>query len=78
MQFPKDKKDILLTIFSFLPGCTLFHKIATTSKTVRSKLPNAGLLDQIIQITIKEEYSTNSKVIPFDSLMYIVTLVDCF
>jgi hypothetical protein len=43
-------------VFSFLPGYTLFHKIALTNKHTREQLCSAGgLLDQIIVITVRHE-----------------------
>jgi len=49
-------------VFSYLSGCDLFHKIALLNKSYREKLPSAGLLDQIISITIKKSYSDDGEV----------------
>ena len=39
-------RDLKLTIFSYLSGTDLIHKIALINKEVRVSLPNKGLLDQ--------------------------------
>ena len=39
-------RDLKLTVFSFLNGADLIHKIALISKEVRLGLLNKGLLDQ--------------------------------
>ena len=39
-------KNFALTVFSFLPGCDLFHKIALLNRKMRKELPGSGILDQ--------------------------------
>lgn len=63
MQYP-DSCDLKLLTFSFLHGYELFHKIAVTSKNMRDKLLNAGLLDQIIVIGIKASAKEIPEIIP--------------
>lgn len=41
----KSTSGVYLYIFSYLPGWTLFHKIAVLNKTLRDSLPRAGILD---------------------------------
>ena len=55
VRYP-ESNDLRLMTFSYLPGCDLFHKIALTSKSIRKLMPQSGLLDQIIVITVKPEY----------------------
>lgn len=68
--------DLRLLTFSYLHGNELFHKIAVTSKKIREKLVNAGILDQIIIIGIKATERDLPKVIPIKSFMYAVSLAD--
>ena len=49
----------MLVTFSYLMGCDLFHKIAVTSKKVRSLLLESALLDQNKVLTIKGSYKPN-------------------
>ena len=64
---------------SYLPGATLFHKIALLNKEIRKELPDAALLDQIIVVTVtKEQADIGETMFPHDSLMYAVRLADCF
>ncbi len=48
MNKQKDRisKNLSLTIFSYLTGDELLHKIARLNKQTRGYLPGAGLLDQ--------------------------------
>ena len=42
----------LLTIFKYLPGCVLYHKIALLDRKIRQEiLINSALLDQEVTIT---------------------------
>lgn len=58
-------------------GYDLFHKIAVTSKKIREMLPKAGLLDQIIIISIRATDEYLPDVLPFMSFNYAVSLADC-
>ncbi len=71
--FPKNK-FLQLTIFSYLPGCDLYHKIALLDKATRKQLPKTGLFDQVIIISLKELQDYN--VIPMTSLLYALRLAD--
>ena len=51
--------DIVLVIFSHLPGCHLYHKTAVLNKQIRSNLPTARLLDQTIVISMKSNLPPN-------------------
>ncbi len=46
-------KHLKLYTYSYLDGSTLFHKIAVLCKKTRLALPNAGLLDQPKELTLK-------------------------
>jgi len=46
MSYNPLTRDLRLTIFSFLNGADLIHKIALVSKELRKGLINKGLLDQ--------------------------------
>lgn len=60
-KFPQTSKELFLNktskvkliVFSFLPGCTLFHKIALLDRGYREKLLHWGLLDQEKILTVK-------------------------
>ena len=65
-----------LHTFSFLDGCQLFHKIALTSKYIRSKLPESGLLDQNKVITLLPPYYYSQKTIPESFFKYACHLAD--
>ncbi len=65
-----ESTNLRLTTFSYLPGCDLFHKISVTCKSLRSVLPNAGLLDQIKVITIKAPSDNSPDYLPVDSFKY--------
>lgn len=43
---------------------------------MRNKLPNAGLLDQLIIITIKKELTDHSDMPPIESFLYAVSIAD--
>ena len=49
----KNSQLTLLTIFKYLPGCSLYHKIALMDRKTRSLLINSAILDQDIVITQK-------------------------
>ena len=67
------------SVISFLQGGILFHKIALLNKHFRKQLPQSGLLDQIISITVKKELSDIGETFfPFESFIYAVKLADCF
>ena len=63
-------------IFSYVPGCDLFHKIALTCKSIRQKLPNSGLLDQIRVITVKLIFDEDSLYFNKNSFNYALELAD--
>ena len=66
-------------VFAYLPGATLFHRIALLNKKVREELPKAAMLDQIITIPISKDKSASSEnIFPKDSFIYAVRLCDCF
>ncbi len=46
-------KNTRLLSFSFLDGATLYHKIALINKETRASLPDAGLLDQLKYLRLK-------------------------
>ncbi len=71
--FPASK-DLRLLIFSFLPGCDLFHKIAVLNKNIRKSLPYSDLLDQDKIITIKASSDNYPNFLPIDSFLYGVNL----
>ena len=52
-------ENFKLMVFAYLPGQTIFHKVALMNQRIRDLLPNAALLDQIITITITKEESEN-------------------
>ena len=68
--------DLQLLTFSYLPGSDLFHKISVTCKSLRSVLPNSGLLDQIKVITIKAPTENYPDCLPVDSFKYALELAD--
>jgi hypothetical protein len=74
--FP-DNNLARLTVYSYLDGATLFHKIALLNRLNREQLPEHALLDQIIQISIKSEYSESKETPPTKSFIYAVRLADC-
>ena len=66
-------------VCSYLPGATLFHKIALLNSQVRENLPQAALLNQIIVITVKKEKADiGEAMFPANSLFYAYRLADCF
>ena len=44
-----------MSVFNFVDGDTLYHKIALLSRKVRNSLPGSGLLDQDKVITFKQQ-----------------------
>ena len=46
--------NIKLLIFSFISGEELYHKVALLDRQTRESLPNAGLLDQVKVLQVKE------------------------
>jgi len=38
-------KDIQYKVISYLSGCDLLHKVSLLSKTMRTEIPKAGLLN---------------------------------
>ena len=73
----QDSNFLRLKTFSYLNGSVLFHKIALLSKSVREKLPNSGLLDQIIALGVKDSFGrTCPDYFPVDSFKYALRLVD--
>ena len=75
VKYP-ESSDLQLLTFSYLPGCDLFHKISVTCKSIRSVLPNSGLLDQIKVITIKAPTENYPDCLPVDSFKYALELAD--
>ena len=63
-------------MYSFLPGCILYKKIALTNKILREGLPDAGLIDQEKVITFKTEEELNLDKLGLDSLTYALRLTD--
>ena len=72
----QESTKLRLETFSYLPGCDLFHKISVTCKSIRSMLPNSGLLDQIKVITIKAPSDNYPDYLPVDSFKYALELAD--
>jgi len=68
--------DLQLLTLSFLPGYFLFHKAALLNKNMRNKLPKAGLLDQLIIVTVNKELATISDLPQVESFLYAVSLAD--
>ena len=77
VRFP-ESNDLRFKTFSYLHGCDLFHKIAVTSRAIRDKLPDSGLLDQIRVITIKTLTTGWSHYFPLKSFKYALKLADTF
>ena len=78
VRYP-ESNDLRLITFSYLQGCDLFHKIALLSKTLRALLPESGLLDQIVVITIKGANKSKSgypELMPVNSFGYVIQLAD--
>jgi hypothetical protein len=72
--FPMSLK---LSIFSFLNGATIYHKIALINKETRLALPNAGLLDQFKQLKIKSTSNLNNQNLPnIINLYYALEIID--
>lgn len=63
-------------IFSYLPGCVLFHKVAVLSKATRARLPNGRLLDQVKVIGINDVEECSNLGLPTESFMYAVSIAD--
>ena len=74
--FPTTNPLLKFVIFSFLPGCDLFHKCALISSKVREKLPGSGLLNQLKVITLKHEMAENQVLPSATSFLYAVSLTD--
>ena len=78
-RFFLDTNAFKLLVFSYLTGCELFHKISITSKSIRSQLPKARLLNQDRVITVKLEQDGESPIqVATDSFMYALELANAF
>lgn len=77
VRYP-ESNDLRLLTFSYLPGCDLFHKIALTSKSIRQLMPNSGLLDQVIVISLKtpKDATLCPDYLPPKSFKYALSLAD--
>lgn len=82
---PREKfllsKGLKLTVLSYLPGYTLFHKIALLNKETRLKLPECKLLDQKKNITLKKfahNFEYSNPLPPLENLTYALKLADEF
>ena len=66
----------LFTVFSYLTGADLLHKIALLNLVTRSRLPNAGLLTQIriLKLQQYDKIISDLQIIP--SFLYALTIVD--
>ena len=70
------KTLIKYTVFSYLPGCCLFHKIALVNKEVRRNLAKFKLLDQKKVIT-RREYPVGEDLLPeLNSFLYALSIAD--
>ena len=67
-------KFLRLKICSYLPGYVLYHKIALLNKETRESLPNIGLFDQPIVITLKKQHDYSK--LPLHDLIYLISLAD--
>jgi hypothetical protein len=73
MQSFSDSQYLELLVYSYLPACSIFHKIAVLSKKHRDSLPKAALLDQDKVLTLIH----NGNLLPHtDSFLYAIRVVD--
>ena len=59
-----------------MDGNTLFNKIAVLSQEIREHLPNSGLINQLIKITVTAECSLLEEEPAADSFLYALRLAD--
>ena len=56
--FQTNLTSVPFVVYSFLSGATLYHKVALLNKATRDALPNAKLLNQQKQLTMKVQLTS--------------------